>query len=111
VTTSSADRTEIPFFFVLFFGFSKFSIRLRAIVITNIIMMALGSGIYVAHTVAFRSDLRPMAPDHIGSSTSSRQRDLVFIVNPLGLLKKHKKMLPFSCFVAKLNGGCGVRIR
>jgi len=95
VATSSADRTKICFFFVLFFGFSKFSKRLRAIVITNTVMMALGSGIYVAHSVTFRSELQPMAPDHIGSSTSSRQRDLVFIVNPLGLLKNHKNITFF----------------
>lgn len=37
----------------------------------------------------FRSELQPMAPDlyqSLGSSSSSRQRDLVFVVNPLGLL-------------------------
>ncbi|KAL5167118.1 Sphingoid long-chain bases kinase 2, mitochondrial [Glycine soja] len=45
--------------------------------------MALGRVIYVAHTVCIRSELQPMAPDRIGSSSSSRQRDLVFVVNPL----------------------------
>ncbi|RZB93836.1 Sphingoid long-chain bases kinase 2, mitochondrial isoform B [Glycine soja] len=61
-------------------------------------MMALGRGIYVAHNVCFRSELQPMAPDRIGSSTS-RQRDLVFVVNPLGANgrtgKEWRKLVPY----------------
>ncbi|KAL5167115.1 Sphingoid long-chain bases kinase 2, mitochondrial [Glycine soja] len=61
--------------------------------------MALGRVIYVAHTVCIRSELQPMAPDRIGSSSSSRQRDLVFVVNPLGANgrtgKEWRKLVPY----------------
>ncbi|XP_019454518.1 PREDICTED: sphingoid long-chain bases kinase 2, mitochondrial [Lupinus angustifolius] len=49
-----------------------------------------------------RSELQPMAPDHsqtFGSSSYSRKRDLVFIVNPLGANgrtgKEWKKLVPY----------------
>ncbi|XP_020234760.1 sphingoid long-chain bases kinase 2, mitochondrial [Cajanus cajan] len=62
-------------------------------------MMALGRVIYVANAVSFRSEFQPMAPDRIGSSSPSRQKDLVFVVNPLGANgrtgKEWRKLVPY----------------
>ncbi|KAK7274301.1 hypothetical protein RIF29_15384 [Crotalaria pallida] len=74
------------------------------------IVAALGRGISSSSSMSilkpniftFRSELQPMAPDlsqTIGSSSSSRRKDLVFIVNPRGANgrtgKEWKKLVPY----------------
>ncbi|KAJ1443525.1 NAD kinase/diacylglycerol kinase-like domain superfamily [Sesbania bispinosa] len=56
----------------------------------------------MANTMVFRSELQPMTPERFlgtGSSSSSRQRDLVFIVNPLGANgrtgEEWRKLVPY----------------
>jgi hypothetical protein len=50
-------------------------------------MVAIGRGFSMVNTMAFRAELQPITPERflaIDSSSSSRQKDLVFVVNPQG---------------------------
>ncbi|XP_061349863.1 sphingoid long-chain bases kinase 2, mitochondrial isoform X2 [Gastrolobium bilobum] len=67
----------------------------------------------MSNPIVFRSELKPMAPDlfpGLGSSSSSRQRDLVFVVNPLGANgrtgKEWKKLLPY--LRSRLDKKCNI---
>ncbi|KAI4355137.1 hypothetical protein L6164_003937 [Bauhinia variegata] len=67
--------------------------------------LALGKGMSMSNPQVFRSELQPVAPDlsperfRGAGSSSSRQKDLVFIVNPRGANgrtgKEWKKLLPY----------------
>ncbi|KAL4382294.1 hypothetical protein HN51_005912 [Arachis hypogaea] len=79
-------------------------------------MEAFGRGMHVAaaSTMVFRSELQPMmTPEPVGSSSfssSSRQRDLVFIVNPRGCNGKTgrqwRKILPY--LQSRLGKECNI---
>ncbi|RHN47047.1 putative diacylglycerol kinase (ATP) [Medicago truncatula] len=65
-------------------------------------MIALGRGFSMATTMVFRSELQPITPERflgIDSSSSSRRRDLVFIVNPQGANgrtgREWRKLVPY----------------
>lgn len=70
-------------------------------------MVALmGRAMSMANTMVFRSELQPMTPERFlgtDSSSSSRQRDLVFVVNPLGLLFPNDSLFPI--YLTELNDG------
>ncbi|CAJ2633346.1 unnamed protein product [Trifolium pratense] len=76
-------------------------------------MVASGRGISMVHTMVFRSELQPMTPERflgIDSSSSSRRKDLVFIVNPQGANgrtgREWRKLVPY--LKSRLGKDCNI---
>ncbi|KAI5428524.1 variant 2 [Lathyrus oleraceus] len=76
-------------------------------------MVALGKGFSMPNNMVFRSELQPITPERflgIDSSSSSRRKDLVFIVNPQGANgrtgREWRKLVPY--LKSRLGKECNI---
>ncbi|CAI8613210.1 unnamed protein product [Vicia faba] len=76
-------------------------------------MVALGKGFSMPNNMVFRSELQPITPERFlgtDSSSSSRRRDLVFVVNPQGANgrtgREWRKLVPY--LKSRLGKECNI---